>query len=71
MGYLQAKDAQGHLVTKGEAPFAVRACCGDEEVAGALRMHSRTPFICASRGTHLLRLRCACSMALQEQASSI
>ena len=30
----QAKDAQGHLVTKSDTPFAVRVCCGDEEVAG-------------------------------------
>ena len=31
---MQAKDAQGHLVTKSDTPFAVRVCCGDEEVAG-------------------------------------
>ena len=31
---MQAKDAQGHLVTKSDTPFAVRVCCGDEELAG-------------------------------------
>ncbi|MCJ1358457.1 MAG: hypothetical protein MMC33_008457 [Icmadophila ericetorum] len=31
---MQAKDAQGHLVTKSDTPFAVRVCCGDQEIAG-------------------------------------
>lgn len=57
--WMQARDAQGHAVTRGEAPFAIRVSCGDEEVAGKQLLTS--PDTCLNPVDVLLRSTHACS----------